>query len=84
LLSIPRGLFASILSALAEQLKQHREEIYEVEIESQRTEHRLFIRDFSRVRLKIHLLDALGVVCGKGKEYDDADRKSRTEARLSR
>jgi hypothetical protein len=48
LLSIPRGLFASILSAPAEQLKQHREAIYEVEIESQRTEHRLFICDFSR------------------------------------
>jgi hypothetical protein len=40
---------ASIFPALAEQLQQHHEKIYEVEIERERTEHRFLIRDFGRV-----------------------------------
>src|SRR6195256_132836 len=64
---------ASTLSALTEQLKQQHEKIYEVEIERQRTEHCLLACDFNRVRLEIHLLDTLRVICGKAHEYDDAD-----------
>src|SRR3984893_6327360 len=40
---------ASVLRALAEQLQQHHEKIYEVEVERERTEHRFLIRDFGRV-----------------------------------
>src|ERR1700730_4717633 len=69
----PLRVVASILSALTEQLKQHHEKIYEVEIERQRTEHCLLTCDFGRVRFKIHLLDALRVVCGQTDEHDDAD-----------
>jgi hypothetical protein len=45
-------LAASILAALAEQLKQHREKIDEVEIERQRTEHGFLASGISRVRLR--------------------------------
>src|SRR3979409_2424818 len=69
----PSRVLASILPALTEQLKQHHEQINEVEIERQRTKHCLLICDFSRVRFKIHLLDALRVVCGQADEHDDAD-----------
>src|SRR5258708_32505529 len=72
-LSIPSRMLASILPALTKQLKQQHEEIYEIEIKRQRTEHRLLAGDFTRIRLQIHLLDALRVVCGKAHEYDDAD-----------
>src|ERR1700716_4520798 len=71
-LSILR-VIASTLSALTEQLKQQHEKIYEVERERQRTAHCLLTCDFSRVRLEIHLLDTLRVVCGKAHEYNDAD-----------
>jgi hypothetical protein len=40
---------ASILSALTEQLKQYHEKIYEVEIERERAEHRLFACDFEGI-----------------------------------
>jgi len=45
----PLGLFASIIPSLAEQLQQHHEKIDEVEIECQRTQHRLLVGDFSSV-----------------------------------
>src|SRR5882757_5270418 len=64
-------ILASILPALTEQLKQQHEEIYEIEIERQRTHHGLLAGDFNRVRLQIHFLDALGVVSGQADEYDD-------------
>jgi hypothetical protein len=66
-------LFKSILPALAKQLQQHHEEIDEVEIQRQRTDNGLLPCDFSRVRLKIHLLDTLRFVCGQADEYEHAD-----------
>src|SRR3984885_3665976 len=64
---------ASTIPALAEQLQQHHEKIDEVEVERQRTLHRLLVSDFSAVRLEIHLLDTLGVVGGKADKYQDTD-----------
>src|ERR1700719_3917650 len=69
----PLGSLASIIPALAEQLQQHHEKIDEIEVERQRTHHRLLVSDFSAVRLEIHLLDTLGVVGGKADKYQDAD-----------
>src|ERR1700737_435778 len=69
----PREIVRSIVSALTEQLKQHHEQIYEIEIERQRPKHRLLACDLTGLRLQIHLLDALRVVCGKAYEQDDAD-----------
>jgi hypothetical protein len=43
----PCRSFASILTALTEQLKQHHEKIYEVEIERQRAEHGLLVCDIA-------------------------------------
>jgi hypothetical protein len=54
-------------------LEKYHEEIYEIEIERQRADHGLLARDFGCVRFKIHLLDALRVVCSEAHEYDDAD-----------
>jgi hypothetical protein len=45
----PLRVVASILSALTQQLKQHHEKIYEVEIERQRTEYCLLSCGFTRV-----------------------------------
>src|SRR3984957_10581230 len=53
----PLESLASIIPALAEQLQQHHEKIDEIEVERQRTHHRLLVSDFSAVRLEIHLLD---------------------------
>src|ERR1700733_14717079 len=64
-LSISSQVLASILPALTEQLKQQHEEIYEIEIKRQCTQHRFLVGNFNRVRLEIHLLDALGVVRSK-------------------
>jgi hypothetical protein len=47
----PLGSLASIIPALAEQLQQHHEKIDEIEVERQRTHHRLLVCDFSAVRL---------------------------------
>src|SRR5258707_13099798 len=69
----PWDFLSSIIPAVTEQLKEYHEEIYEIEIERQRPHHSLLACDFGRVRLQIHLLDALRVVCGQAHEYDHAD-----------
>src|ERR1700722_15030008 len=50
--STSRIACVSIIPALAEQLQQHHEKIDEIEVERQRTHHRLLVSDFSAVRLE--------------------------------
>ena len=64
---------SSALPALTEQLQQQHEEIDEVEIKRERSEHGLLAGYFERVRLQIQSLDALRVLGGQTNKHEDAD-----------
>src|SRR6516225_6812646 len=68
---------ASRSAAIAKEAQQHEEQVDEVEIEPQRSHHRLLSGDAAVVVDVVHLLDALGVVGGETDEYEHGDHRDR-------
>src|SRR2546423_11547654 len=54
----------SLVAPLSCELKQHHEQVDEIEVEHQSSDDRLFCRDVGGINCQIYLLDALRVVGG--------------------
>jgi hypothetical protein len=75
--SISFAILGCGLAAIAEDAQQHQEQIDEIEIEPQRTHHRLATGNAAIIIDVVHLLDALRIVRREPNEYDHTDYRYR-------